>query len=87
MFLLGRQNNLENELKAKVLKEKDAYGDIIHVNNLIEHYDNLTLKTLYAIKWYRGTYEIFRYIPSDDPPTKRFPLAGYNVSVSIQSIH
>ena len=43
-------------------------------------------ETLYAIKWYRGTYEIFRYIPSDEPPTKRFPLAGYNVSVSIQSI-
>ena len=43
-------------------------------------------ETLYAIKWYRGTYEIFRYIPSDDPPTKSFPLAGYNVNVSIQSI-
>ena len=43
-------------------------------------------ETLYAIKWYRGTYEIFRYIPSDEPPTKRFTLAGYNVSVSIQSI-
>ena len=43
-------------------------------------------ETLYAIKWYRGTYEIFRYIPSDEHPTKRFPLAGYNVSVSIQSI-
>ena len=39
-------------------------------------------ETLYAIKWYRGTYEIFRYIPSDDPPTKSFPLSGYNISVS-----
>jgi len=36
---------------------------------------------LYAIKWYRGTYEIFRYIPSDNPPLKTFPLLGYNVSM------
>ena len=43
-------------------------------------------ETLYAIKWYRGTYEIFRYIPSDMPQLKRFPLSGYNVSVSIHSI-
>ena len=43
-------------------------------------------ETLYAIKWYRGTYEIFRYIPSDMPQLKRFPLSGYNVSVSIPSI-
>lgn len=38
-------------------------------------------ETLYAIKWYRGTYEIFRYIPSDMPQLKRFPLSGYNVSM------
>ena len=43
-------------------------------------------ETLYAIKWYRGTYEIFRYIPSDEPPTKSFPLSGYNVSVSTRSM-
>ena len=38
---------------------------------------------LYAIKWYRGTYEIFRYIPSDNPPLKTFPLLGYNVSIRL----
>ena len=37
---------------------------------------------LYAIKWYRGNYEIFRFIPSEDPPIKTFFLEGYNVSVS-----
>ena len=37
---------------------------------------------LFAIKWYRGNYEIFRYIPSGDVPKKTFPLEGYNVSVS-----
>ena len=38
---------------------------------------------LFAIKWYRGNYEIFRYLPSSDVPMKTFPLEGYNVSVSI----
>lgn len=37
---------------------------------------------LFAIKWYRGNYEIFRYIPSGDVAKKTFPLEGYNVSVS-----
>ena len=41
---------------------------------------------LFAIKWYRGNYEIFRYLPSSDVPMKTFPLEGYNVSVSIRSI-
>ena len=39
---------------------------------------------LFAIKWYRGNYEIFRYMPSSPAvPKKTFPLDGYNVSVSI----
>ena len=37
---------------------------------------------LFAIKWYRGNYEIFRYMPSSNAPKKTFPLEGYNVSVS-----
>ena len=37
---------------------------------------------LFAIKWYRGNYEIFRYIPSGEVAKKTFPLEGYNVSVS-----
>lgn len=38
---------------------------------------------LYAIKWYRGNYEIFRFVPTESPNVKTFPLEGYNVSVSI----
>ena len=39
---------------------------------------------LFAIKWYRGNYEIFRYMPSSPAvPKKTFPLDGYNVSVSL----
>jgi len=36
---------------------------------------------LFAIKWYRGNYEIFRYLPSSNVPRKTFPLEGYNVSM------
>ena len=52
LFLLGRQKNLNKGINAKISREKEFYGDIIYVDNLIEHYDNLTLKTLYAIKFF-----------------------------------
>jgi len=41
----------------------------------------LESEALYAIKWYRGNYEIFRYVPTELPSIKTFPLEGYNVSV------
>ena len=52
LFLLGREKNLNKGINAKISREKEFYGDIIYVDNLIEHYDNLTLKTLYAIKFF-----------------------------------
>ena len=45
---------------------------------------NLGNEKLYSVKWYRGTYEIFRYVPSDTPPTKTFPLEGFSISESPQ---
>ena len=41
---------------------------------------NLQYDELYAVKWYRGTYEIFRHIPSETPPSKTFLLEGFNIS-------
>ncbi len=43
---------------------------------------NLRDERLYAIKWYRGNREIFRFIPSENPPNKPVPLEGLNISVS-----
>jgi len=39
---------------------------------------------LYAVKWYRGTHELYRYQPSMRPSVKIFGLQGYNISVSSQ---
>ena len=52
LFLLGTEKNLNAKTSEKIMKEKDIYGDIIQVDNLIEHYDNLTLKTLYVMKFF-----------------------------------
>ena len=43
---------------------------------------NLQDEELYAVKWYRGNYEIFRYVPSEAPAIKTFHLEGFNISVS-----
>ncbi|KAG8227872.1 hypothetical protein J437_LFUL007182, partial [Ladona fulva] len=37
---------------------------------------------LYAIKWYKGKKEFYRYLPKEDPPTKVFPLPGIKVDLS-----
>ena len=62
LFLLGTQKNLNAKISEEIMKEKDIYGDIIQVDNLIEHYDNLTLKTLYMIKFFLNT-ELFQPNP------------------------
>lgn len=37
---------------------------------------------LYAVKWYKGKKEFYRYVPRDNPPGKVFPSSGVNVNVS-----
>ena len=38
---------------------------------------------VWAVKWYRGNFEIFRYIADEQPPTKVFKLDNFEVDVSI----
>ncbi|XP_054266904.1 uncharacterized protein LOC128989072 [Macrosteles quadrilineatus] len=37
---------------------------------------------LYTIKFYRGTYEFYRYTPNDHPPIKTFLFKGLDVDLS-----
>ncbi|XP_046383019.1 uncharacterized protein LOC124153728 isoform X1 [Ischnura elegans] len=42
---------------------------------------------LYAVKWYKGKKEFYRYLPKEKPPTKVFPLPGINVDLSESDAH
>lgn len=51
------------------------------------HYD-LEGDPLYAVKWYKGRAEFYRYTPKEKPPMKLFPIPGLAdliVDVSIAS--
>ncbi|KAH0808068.1 hypothetical protein GEV33_014723 [Tenebrio molitor] len=48
---------------------------------LICSYD-LEGASLYYVKWYRGTYEFYRYTPSEKPTTKLFPFKAINVDMN-----
>ena len=37
---------------------------------------------VWAVKWYRGNFEIFRFIADETPPTKVFKLDHFDVDVS-----
>lgn len=38
--------------------------------------------TLYAVKWYKGRREFYRYTPKENPAMKTFNVNGINVLVS-----
>ncbi|CAA9994806.1 unnamed protein product [Nesidiocoris tenuis] len=52
---------------------------------LVCQYD-LDGKPLYAVKWYRGNHEFFRYVPQESPSMVAFPVPGLVVDVDQQWI-
>ena len=42
---------------------------------------------VWAVKWYRGNFEIFRFIADEEPPTKIFKLDNFDVDVSAHHGH
>ncbi|ODN00171.1 hypothetical protein Ocin01_06501 [Orchesella cincta] len=41
---------------------------------------------LYAVNWYKGTQEYYRYVPKEAPPQKAFHGPGVLVDVSIYNV-
>ena len=41
---------------------------------------------VWAVKWYRGNFEIFRFIADDQPPTKILKLDNFDVDVSLNEL-
>ena len=61
LFIFGNEGkDVNSKTKHKLLKEQDTHGDIIQVKGLVEHYNNLTLKTLYTLKFFldKGWYRL-----------------------------
>ncbi|KAK8784450.1 hypothetical protein V5799_009186 [Amblyomma americanum] len=41
---------------------------------------------LYSIKWYKNNVEIYRYLPSETPPTKVYNMPGIHIDVARSNI-
>ena len=52
LFILGVSNETNEQTKKNLIEESNIHGDIILVDGLTEHYNFLTLKTLYTIKFF-----------------------------------
>ena len=50
MFLMGKEVGLDSNDKLLLVEERNKYNDIAMIEGLIEHYHNLTLKSLYSLK-------------------------------------
>jgi len=49
------------------------------------NYD-LETDSLYAVKWYRGSEEFYRFLPKEAPPKQAFPINGVVVDVSKKGV-
>ena len=52
LFILGTDITLSIDEKLELQEEDNFHGDLIRVDGLTEHYNNLTLKTLYTLKFF-----------------------------------
>ncbi|CAB3253039.1 unnamed protein product [Arctia plantaginis] len=61
--------------------EVPRYGDPHHEANLVCHYvSELDDPALHSVKWYRGSNEIFRFMPGQQPSTRTFNSTAGGVS-------
>lgn len=73
-------------LRDVILTIEPAIVERLHHSILRCQYD-LQNEPLYAVKWYRGGHEFYRYTPNEHPSTKVFPVGGISVDVSIKHLY
>ena len=74
IFILGQDNDFGDEQEQKLLEEMHMYQDIVQINGLIEHYDNLTLKSLYSLKF---------FLTNDMFPSRELPKYMLKVDMDV----
>nr|CAD7571872.1 unnamed protein product [Timema californicum] len=42
---------------------------------------------LYSVKWYRGNFEFYRYVPKERPPGRAFSFPGLFVDVELEEVN
>ncbi|XP_042205706.1 uncharacterized protein LOC121854958 isoform X1 [Homarus americanus] len=71
-FVIGRTTN--NNVQSNIDKENELFGDIIQAN-FIDHYSNLTLKTISMFEWVKTYCSESRFIlKTDDDMFINMPL-------------
>ena len=64
MFIVG--SSIESKIQNEISKENDRYNDLIQVN-VIENYNNITIKTLMSLRWaYENCYNAKYFLFVDD---------------------
>ena len=60
IFVLGKDKSFGVKEERKLLTEIYRHQDIVQISELVEHYDNLTLKSLYSLKFFLS-YDLFQF--------------------------
>ncbi|KAJ9585610.1 hypothetical protein L9F63_002599, partial [Diploptera punctata] len=84
VYRLRQNTNLATDgycLKNVTLRVEPPIVPLNNHASLYCYYD-LEGAPLYTVKWYRGSYEFYRYSPGENPASKIFPIAGIHVDVS-----
>lgn len=70
----------------KILQVKVPPAALSGHSVLLECVFALEGDSLYAVKWYRGADEFYRYVPAEEPRATVFNLNGIEVDVSISAV-
>lgn len=69
-------------LALKIVQVKVPLAALIGHSVQLECIYSLDGDSLYAVKWYRGVDEFYRYVPAEEPRATVFSLNGIEVDVS-----